>query len=77
MTKLKGKLERETGLLWEGRAVIVGLEAPGDVTVKLKGTRHVYTLPATTLYQVAVQRHVEATLGKPRTRKVGRGLLRR
>ena len=78
MTVLKGKVERETMLEHRGRRVVVGLEAPGTVTVRLKGTRQVFDVPVTTLYELAVKRHVDADLRREPARKtrINRGLLR-
>ena len=74
-TKLTKPVIRETALTFEGRTVIVELEAPGYVGVRLKGLRQRWRVPAPTLYQMAVQRHVEENRPKGRQRKVRRGLL--
>ena len=82
MTKLNGKMERESALQFQGKALIVGLEEPGYVTVRLKGLRQsTERVSAVSLYEFAVKRRVEAELEavKQRSRKkpANRGLIRR
>ena len=74
-TKLTKPVIRETGLTFEGRTVIVDLEAPGYVGVRLKGLRQRWRVPVPALYQIAVQRDAEESRPKGRQRKVRRGLL--
>ena len=79
MTKLEKKVVRETGLTFDGRPVIVDLEPPGYVGIRLKGTRTRWTIPAPLLAQLVIERHVEDALqqNRKRRRKAHRGLLKR
>ena len=69
----------ETRLTFEGRPVVVDLEPPGYVGIRLKGTRTRWTIPAALLMQLVIERHVEETLRQKqkRRRKPHRGLLKR
>ena len=73
MTKLTGKLTRELGLTFEGRAIVIDLEAPGDITFREKGTKRAWTMPASAVMQMVITRIVEN--GRTAPKKVRRGLL--
>ena len=69
MTKLKGKVTRETSLTVDGRTLVVELEEPGNVVFKLKGTREKWQASAVLLRQIVIQRHVEEQLAQKRRGK--------
>jgi hypothetical protein len=64
MTRLKHKLKRETSAtvfeLGRHRAVIVSLEPPCLISLRLKGTRRTFYLSADTAYVRAVKAHLDA-----------------
>ena len=78
MTDLRGKIERATPLTHRGRAIVVGFEAPGYITIRLKGTQQVERESAVLLYELLVKRRVDAEIQAKRSpgkRRVKRGLL--
>ena len=64
MTMLKRKLMRETSAtvfeLGRHRAVMVSLEPPCLIGLRLKGTRRTFYLPVDKAYLAAVNAHVAA-----------------
>lgn len=64
MTMLKRKLTRETSAtifeLGRHRAVMVSLELPCLIGLRLKGTRRTFYLPVDKAYLAAVKAHVAA-----------------
>ena len=64
MTMLKRKLTRETSAtvfeLGRHRAVMVSLEPPCLIGIRLKGTRRTFYLPVNKAYLAAVKAHMAA-----------------
>ena len=77
MTKLKNKVVRETGALFDGAPVVIELEAPGTVGFRRKGSAKIWPADVAWLMQIVVQREVENQAQiRGRRRRVTRSLLR-
>ena len=77
-TLLKGKVERETSLRHRGRAIVVGIEEPGYIIVRVKGTQLVERAPASAVLEYLTKRRVDEELARRPGRRrqlANRGLL--